>query len=71
MADFLIAKHPTLGQIWASIDPAAHHVQAAVAERRFSAYCSPFRDEASATAALVNAGADPATIEPERRRKRG
>lgn len=68
---FLIAEHPKHGTLWAAIDPEAHHVGAAVAERRFSAYCSPFRDEDSARTALVDAGCDCATVQLEGRRKRG
>jgi hypothetical protein len=42
---------------FAVIDPTARQCVGVVAERRFTAFLSPFQDEASATAALKAAGA--------------
>jgi hypothetical protein len=54
---FLIGHHPRRGELWAAVDPNMHHLQSAIGERRFAAYLSPFRDEDSARAALIAAGA--------------
>lgn len=65
---FLIGRGKDGSELWASIDPDAHHLEAAIAERRFGAYLRPFRDEQSARDALIAAGA--ALIEPEAGPKR-
>ncbi len=56
-ARYVIGEHPQLGQLWAAIDPAVHHVEGRVAERRFSAFLAPFKSREDAEAALTAAGA--------------
>ncbi len=56
-ARYVIGEHPQLGRLWAAIDPAAHHVEGRVAERRFSAFLAPFKSHEEAVAALLAAGA--------------
>ena len=68
---FLIGQHPDRGALWAAIEPAAHHVNASIADRRFAAYMAPFRSEAEARVALVAAGANAIAPEPKRVSKRG
>lgn len=55
--------HPHRGSLFAAIDPKAHHVEGRLAERRFSAFLSPFRCEGEALSALAKAGCSPANIE--------
>jgi hypothetical protein len=57
MADFLTGIHTRHGKLWAAIDPEAHHLNGRVCERRFAAFCAPFRTEAEASEALLAAGA--------------
>lgn len=63
---FLVGKLGNGRQAWASIDPRAHHTEAAIAERRFSAYMRPFRDEEAARRALIAAGAQEIAVEEGR-----
>jgi hypothetical protein len=56
VAKFLTADHPEHGRLWAAIDPDAHHLSSRVAQRRFVAFMSPFRNEAEAAQALLAAG---------------
>lgn len=42
---------------FAVVDPSARHCASAIAERRFSAFLTPFLDEETAKAALKAAGA--------------
>ena len=55
-AQVVTARHPQRGTLFAVVDPAAHHVEGHIAERRFSAWMSPFRRVEDAEAALVAAG---------------
>jgi hypothetical protein len=56
------------GLLWASFDELAHHLQGRVCERRFAAYCAPYKSEDEARQALIAAGAK--NIEAETGRKR-
>jgi hypothetical protein len=56
MSSFLTASHPTRGTLWAAIDADARHLRGEVAERRFSAFLRPFRNEEEGAAALTAAG---------------
>ena len=59
---------------WAGIDEAARHLQGRVCERRFGAYCAPFRNDSEARQALLEAGCAPDSISAEirpRRARRG
>jgi hypothetical protein len=62
---FLTAYHPEHGRLWAAIDRHAHHLTGRVCERRFAAFCAPFRSEEDAAKALLEAGG---TLEVEVRR---
>jgi hypothetical protein len=57
MPSFLTGTHPKHGKLWAAIDPDAHHLTGRVCERRFGAFCAPFRSEAEGAEALIEAGA--------------
>ena len=59
------------GPLWACIDEDALCTTPVVAERKFPAFVAPFLDEAEARQALLEAGADPASIAGEPRRARG
>lgn len=68
---FLTAKRAnTHNLLWASYDPDTFCTAPLVGERRFPAYLAPFASEAEARQALIEAGADPATITGEVRPKR-
>lgn len=54
----LSAPHPTLGRLFAHIDPAVRFTSSKVAGSRFAARLTPFPNEASARAALALAGCD-------------
>lgn len=54
----LRAVHPKRGLLYAAIDPSVRIVTGGVRENRFAARLAPFVDEASARAALVDAGVD-------------
>lgn len=56
MSRFITATHPEHGKLWAAIDEAAHHLDGRVCDRRFSAFLAPFRTEAEAATALLEAG---------------
>lgn len=71
---FLVASLANGEVRWAAIDPCARHLEGRVCDRRFPAYCAPFVQEAEARQALLEVGADPATITAEsrcRRRRHG
>lgn len=70
MSRFLTATHPKHGTLWAAIDEDVHHLTGRVAERRFAAFLAPFKSEAEAAAALIDAGAV-LDVEPKRRAGRG
>ena len=53
MTRFVTANAKTL---WAGIDPDSHHVNCRVCERKFAAFCAPFKSEEEAIAALLEAG---------------
>lgn len=57
MGSFLTGTHPEHGRLWAAVDPLAHHLTGRVSERRFAAFCAPFKSEKEAAAALQKAGA--------------
>ena len=69
MAEFLRAQGPN-GDLWASIDGQAHHLEGRVCQTRFGSYCAPYESTDAARAALIDAGCDPATISGEIRPKR-
>lgn len=56
---------------WACIDELALCTSPAIGQRRFQAYLAPWPDESDARQALLEAGANPATITADRRSKRG
>ena len=66
----LTAKLPDSGIVWAAIDEDALCSAPAVADRRFSAYLAPHKTEASARAALIDAGCSPDSIAEEKRARR-
>ncbi len=66
---FLIAEHPTRGQLWAAVDGNARFLKAEIAPTRFSAYLAPFTTEEDARAALTAAGALRIEAEPRARGK--
>jgi hypothetical protein len=53
------ATHPTRGTLLAAVDPSARFVEGRVCGSRISAMLAPFRDDESAIAALLDAGAVP------------
>lgn len=55
-SNLLTAEHPERGTLWASFDPAVHHIVGRVAETRFGARLAPYRSRDEAEAALVAAG---------------
>ena len=57
-AAFIVGQHPVRGQLYAAIDPRAHHVEGQIAERKFPAFLTPFRTVEEAEAALIAAGAE-------------
>ena len=60
-------------QLWACVDDLTLCTSPTVAERRFTAYLAPFCLPVDARQALIEAGADPASITDEvrPRRRRG
>ncbi len=50
-------EHPTLGTLYAAVDPSARYVTGRVSELRFAAMLTPFKAVADAEAALAEAGA--------------
>lgn len=56
MIAVLQARKPTGEIAYAAVDPAAHHVEGAIADRRFSAFLTPFRCLEDATTALMASG---------------
>jgi hypothetical protein len=64
MTRFVTANAKTL---WAAIDPDTRYTEHRVADRRFSAYLTPFRTEEEAVAALVAAGGEIDVIQPLRK----
>lgn len=68
-SSFLIAKRAA-DQLWACVDPDSLCTSPAIGERRFAAYLAPFTDQHEARQALIEAGADPATITDEIRPRR-
>lgn len=56
-SSLIAGRHPTLGVLYAAVDPEARYVQPKVSELRFAALLTPFRSEAEAEAALIEAGA--------------
>lgn len=55
--------------LWAGIDPDSHHLEGRVCERKFAAYCAPFKTEKDAIAALLEAGGVLDVIEPTAARR--
>jgi hypothetical protein len=55
-AHILTADGPN-GKLLAAVDPGVHHVEGRVANRKFAALLTPFKDPQSARAALEAAGA--------------
>jgi hypothetical protein len=68
---FLTGRHPQRGLLWAAIDPKVNYLEPQVTESRFAAYLAPFPSDEPARQALLTAGADPASLVEERRRRRG
>lgn len=56
-SSLIVGDHPTLGTLYAAIDSNARYVQPKVAGLRFAAMLTPFKNEAEAEAALLEAGA--------------
>lgn len=56
-SNLLTATHPERGLLWASFDPAVHHIVGRVAETRFGSRLAPFKSHEEAEAALEAAGA--------------
>ena len=56
--------------LWACIDGESLCTAPAIGDRRFQSYLRPFVDEKDARQALLEAGADPASITAEIRPKR-
>jgi uncharacterized protein (DUF1810 family) len=53
----LVADRSGGGRLFAVVDQQAHHVAGSVAERKFCAFLTPFRNFEEANAALSAAGA--------------
>jgi hypothetical protein len=53
---FVTAEHPTRGTLWACVDPSAYSTEGKVAERRFAAFLTPFKNREEARAALIAEG---------------
>lgn len=56
-SSIIVGQHPRLGAMFAAVDPSATYVQSRVQDMRFASLLTPFKDEAAAEAALVEAGA--------------
>lgn len=50
-------EHPSLGKLYAAVDPSARYISPKVQELRFAALLTPFKTEADAVSALIEAGA--------------
>jgi hypothetical protein len=50
--NFISAKHPELGRLWAAIDPTARFTEPQLRETRLGAMLAPFGTEAEALAAF-------------------
>lgn len=56
-AVYLVGEHPQLGPCFACIDPAVRFTAGRVEASRLGALLAPFPDTATATAAMIAAGA--------------
>lgn len=56
--NIITGAHPTLGTLYAAVDPEVTYLQSRVAELRFASLITPFKSIAEAKAALIEAGAN-------------
>ncbi len=53
----ITAQHPSLGTLYAAVDPAARYCSSKVSELRFAAFLTPFKSAVEAESAFIEAGA--------------